>query len=332
MNSKLKRAEAQANFLRYREGNKKGHYESYFIRANHPKQAIAFWIRYTLFIPKHDPQNAIGELWAVYFENGKITPAKQEFDLSECELHTTNFNIKIAESHLRAFEAKGSIGQFSWDLTYENLHSPVFLLPLSMYDLPFPKAKSIVSQPFASFLGQLKVGDQEILVNNWLGSQNHNWGAEHTDKYAWGQVVGFEQDQRCLLELITASVKVAGMSTPFITLIALFYNGKTQYFHKFKNWMRNKGKYAYFTWTFEARNDELEIKGTIEAEKTDFVGLRYYNTNGTDKFCLNSKVASCVLEIRELKTGNTIELSTDNRCAFEILTDDETSHGIPIHF
>ncbi|MCH2045490.1 MAG: hypothetical protein MK212_15340 [Saprospiraceae bacterium] len=332
MHSKLKRAAAKANFLRYRKAHNRGHYESYFIRANHPNKATAFWIRYTLFVPRQKTQNAIAELWAVYFENGTITPVKQEYNLSDCVLNTSNFNIKIGASHLRAFEAKGSIEQFSWDLTYENLHPPIFLLPLAMYDLPFPKAKSIISQPFASFGGHLKIGDQTVVIDNWLGSQNHNWGTEHTNRYAWGQVVGFEQDNRCLLELITASVNIAKWSSPFITLIVLYYNDKIQYFHQFKNWIQNKGKYAYFTWTFEAKNSNLEIKGTIQAEQTDFVGLRYYNTDGTDKFCLNSKVASCTLNIRELKTGKTRTLSTVNRCAFEILTDEEIAHGVPIHF
>ena len=45
----------------------KGHYESFFIRANHKKSLKAFWIRYTIFSPKNKNENTIAELWAVVF-------------------------------------------------------------------------------------------------------------------------------------------------------------------------------------------------------------------------------------------------------------------------
>lgn len=65
------------NVLRY-EGGTTGHYESYFQRANHPTRKLGFWIRYTLFSPKGRPQDAVGELWANYFdgERQRITPVK----------------------------------------------------------------------------------------------------------------------------------------------------------------------------------------------------------------------------------------------------------------
>ena len=62
MSAQRLQAEATANFLRYCPGQRKGHYESYFIRANHPTAAKAFWIRYTIFSPKNRPEAAIGEL------------------------------------------------------------------------------------------------------------------------------------------------------------------------------------------------------------------------------------------------------------------------------
>ena len=56
----------QVNHARY-HGQNDGHYESYFLRANHPARPLAFWIRYTLFSPKDHPEQALGELWAVFF-------------------------------------------------------------------------------------------------------------------------------------------------------------------------------------------------------------------------------------------------------------------------
>src|SRR5262249_44030132 len=53
------------NCARYRIGQRSGHYESYFLRANHPARPQGFWIRYTIFSPDQRPQDAIGELWAI---------------------------------------------------------------------------------------------------------------------------------------------------------------------------------------------------------------------------------------------------------------------------
>jgi len=40
----------------------RGFYESYFVRANHPSEPKAFWIRYTLFCPRGRSQLAVGQL------------------------------------------------------------------------------------------------------------------------------------------------------------------------------------------------------------------------------------------------------------------------------
>ena len=50
------------------DGGARGHYESYFQRANHPTRPLAFWIRYTAFVPRGRARDAVGELWAIWFD------------------------------------------------------------------------------------------------------------------------------------------------------------------------------------------------------------------------------------------------------------------------
>ncbi len=38
-----------ANRMRFDASRRGGHYESWFLRANHPKEKRAFWLRYTIF-------------------------------------------------------------------------------------------------------------------------------------------------------------------------------------------------------------------------------------------------------------------------------------------
>lgn len=330
------KSEAEANFLRYRPGQERGHYESYFIRANHPTESKAFWIRYTLFSPDKHPETAMGELWAVYFDGKRHTQsaAKSEFPLGQCVLNPTHFELQIGpESRLNNVSAKGKAMDISWDLSYRSKEKPLFLLPLNFYNLPFPKAKSLVPQPFSVFNGQIQAGDTSVDIKDWVGSQNHNWGEKHTDYYAWGQVAGFENAPDTFLELISAQLKFGPLKTPMMTILVLRHKGKEYRLNNLKNWFTGKAKFKYFEWTFECENKDIKLKGRIFAPAEAFVGLRYPNPPGGNKYCLNSKIAACDLSIEE-KTNLGIKESvhTDFRAAFEILTDDKTSHGVEILF
>ena len=60
----------EPNALRWRRDSRAGHCESFFVRAHHPTRALAFRTRYTIFSPKNQPQGAVGELWAIVFDDG----------------------------------------------------------------------------------------------------------------------------------------------------------------------------------------------------------------------------------------------------------------------
>lgn len=334
MNIRQTQINAKVNFSRYRPDSNQGFYESYFIRANHPNQKQAFWMRYTLFIPKEKHRVPMGELWAVYFDRTNIIPYKEELPLHHCQFPSKHFYVQLGNNTLNSANAQGQIEDLSWDLHFTSQEKPLFLLPQMYYHLPFPKAKSIVSQPFAKFNGILNLGKQKIEIDNWIGSQNHNWGSEHTDTYAWGQVAGFDNSTTTFLELITAKVNIKGLSTPFLTLLVLRHRQKEYRLNQLSKAIFQEGSFDYFTWDFECEDATVLIKGRIEASASAFVGLRYYNPSGGDKNCLNSKVATCSLSItNKTQRGNPEALYTKHRCAFEILTNDEKDkHGIAINF
>ena len=330
MNIQKEKAKAHANNLRFDSKSQKGHYESYFLRANHPTKKEAFWIRYTIFSPKGDPARSIGELWAIYFGPDGHFASKKEVPATECGLNNTHFDLRIDDSIIRSNQAVGNIDQFSWDLQYESNQEPIFLLPLNYYSIPFPKAKALVPQPFARFNGSLKVQGKKINITDWVGSQNHNWGEKHTDYYAWGQVAGFDKYPDSFLELITAQLKIGPVTTPFLTMMVLRHNQKEYRLNTMVNAIQSKASFGFFHWEFTSENSEVKISGKIEAAKEDFVGLNYYNPPGGSKDCLNSKVASCKIVVEEKsKIGIRHELECKNRAAFEILTD-KKNHGIPV--
>jgi hypothetical protein len=324
----------QVNFTRY-HGQPQGHYESFFQRANHPTRPLAFWIRYTIFSPKGRPHDALGELWAIFFngETGSHVAVKKEAPMQQCTFRPAEFFVEINDAQLKPGQLHGSAGTgqntITWDLSFRSDAPPLLLLPLRLYETALPSAKSLVSAPIATYQGHLTVNGETIDVADWVGSQNHNWGSKHTDRYAWGQVAGFDTHPESFLEVATARLKLGPLWTPPITLIVLRHNGKEIALNSLPQSVKAKGAFDYFTWKFASATQEVAVTGTISAPREAFVGLNYYNPPGGNKHCLNTKLASCELRLKDRQSNEEEVLSTVHRAAFEILTDDR-DHGVEI--
>jgi hypothetical protein len=332
------------NASRYR-AQPGGFYESYFQRANHPSRPLAFWIRYTIFSPHGRPQDAIGELWAVWFdgETGRHVVAKTEVPAGQFAFGREGLDARIGTATLVDAGRHGNAdlrGQLQgsaasrghridWDLAFSGQGTPLFLFAPELYDKALPKAKSLVGLPMARYRGTVTVDGQAIAIDEWVGSQNHNWGSKHTDRYAWGQVAGFDNAPDSFLEVATGQIRIGPFWTPRLTPLVLRHGGEEFALRTIGQALRRAhGRFGYFHWDFASRTPDVEIEGRIAAPKEAFVGLRYYNPPGGEKWCLNSKLASCRLVLK--RAGRPAEtLETQHRAAFEILTDD-TRHGIEI--
>lgn len=334
MSESLQQRRDAWNASRFRPGESGGLYESYFLRGNHPERPLAFWIRYTIFCPKGRPQEAQGELWAIYFdgETSKVSAVKESRPITECQFSRDCLDVRIGSATLtdgaldgRAASAEHAV---SWRLTFAGGGAPLLLLPEAMYSGGFPKAKALVAQPNAVFSGTLTVDGREIDIKGWRGSQNHNWGSRHTDRYAWGQVAGFDNAPEAFLECAAAQVRVGPFWSPRLTLLVLRDGDEEIALNGLLQAARAQGDYDFFTWTLDSRSPQARLHGRIEAPAAAFVGLNYLNPPGGSKTCLNSKLASAEFTLerpgRPAKT-----FVTRSRAAFEILTD-RRDHGIAV--
>jgi len=324
----------QANRLRHRAGSPDGHYESYFVRANHPVRRLAFWLRHTIFSPHRRPEAALGEIWAIVFdgERGRHVAVKQEFPLADCRFEDQPLRIALPGAQLDEHAAQGVClsgpHRVEWNLRYDGVAQVLLLLPPSLYDGSFPKAKSLVSQPSLRFTGYLTVDGERLDVDHWLGSQNHNWGRQHTDRYAWGQVAGFDGQDDSFLEVASAKLRIGPWWTPWITPLVLRHHGREHRLNGLWRSLRALASLRGFEWRFEASDNALRVQGRVSANAADFVGLRYANPPGGIKHCLNSKLARCELQLVD-GVGTRETLVSAQRCAFEILTD-PSDHGITL--
>jgi hypothetical protein len=323
------------NGARYAPGMTTGHYESWFQRANDPSGRYAFWIRYTIFAPRDRPADAVGELWAIVFDRHapastdaadakppRITAVKQVHPITTCTFARDRLDVAIGPARLDDGALRGEATlhghTIAWDLRYTGGQPPLLFLSERLYTAPVPKAKTLVGRPLARFTGTLTVDGAPLTVDSWVGSQNHNWGSKHTDRYAWGQVAGFDEAPEAFLECSTARIKLGPIWTPRLSPVMLRLGDETLAWNGLFRAARAHGHYAPYEWRIETSGSAGGIAIAISASAADFVALRYDNPPGGVKICLNSKIARCTLTLRRAGTTTVLHSS---RAAFEILDD-----------
>jgi hypothetical protein len=313
------------NGTRYDRKSHAGHYESWFLRANDPAGERAFWIRYTIFAPRGEPDAAVGEIWAITFDRASKhnVAVKTTVPLAQCKFATDHLDVAIGDAHLDggALSGKASANghAIGWDLRYSGGGSPILLLPERMYTMALPRAKALVNRPLARFSGSIDVDGTTLAIADWVGSQNHNWGSRHTDRYAWGQVAGFDGHPDAFLECSTARLKVGPIYTPPMSPCVLRLGDETLAWNGLVRAARALGAYAPYQWHLETTDKHGTIEARFEGAPADFVALRYGNPPGGSKICLNSKTARCEVTLK--RPGRAPLELRSARAAFEILDD-----------
>ncbi len=307
----------EPNRPRFDTASDRGHYESWFLRANHPNKPQGFWIRYTLFAPQGQPNAAEGELWAVWFDGDQVVAGYASVPIEQCTASVFTFDVSIGSASLRAAEANGSADPIEWNLEMDGAQAPLLLLREGRYEASFPHAKSLVPQPGLKFHGRLRVSGKEIEINDWVGSQNHNWGDAHTDRYVWGQVAAFDDSPGAFLECISAKTKLGPLWTPWITLFVLRMPEREISSRGLIAGTRIAAQVGRHSWGFVAPTLAGVVDVRMRAAPERFVELTYRNPPGGTKMCLNSKTATCTVEVKRPKRS--FRLTATDRAALEFL-------------
>ncbi len=298
-------------------------YESYFIRGNHPSEKRAFWLRYTLFCGRKGPLKPEGELWIALFENGQpVRGGMNALPWAECSFSAEHLRVHLGDSTLDERSAHGGLTTDSldvkWNLRWEGKDEPALLLKPSLYRGGFPKAKSVVPRPMVRFTGEIAVNEQSWSIADWVGSQNHNWGVQHTDAYAWGQVAGFDTRPDWFLECASARLQYGPVWTPPFTVAVLRAEGREYRFDGLTRAVRASATWNEQFWEWKVSNGSETLEARFEASPADWIVFPYRNPPGGTKECRNSKVAAVQLSLTR-SDGSRLSASTHHRGAFEIL-------------
>jgi hypothetical protein len=287
------------------------YYESRYIRANHPDRAQALWLRETLLLPTSG--DALAEVWVMLFDP----------DGSGNRALKVPHPVGVSSLDQRSAEGSARSGDRTarWDLRITASSSqPVHLLTERGYRARIPTAKTRVDDPNATFDGVVEIDDIRVSIDGWTGSVNHNWGTRHTPAYAFGQVCGFDEAPGSTLEIVTARARFGPVLTPAATLFVFRHDGQEFAVRSVAGSLQTHGRYRPFHWTFGGRVGDQMIEGEMSTEPADVIGLRYTDTDGQSKYCYNSAIATCRVQVAG-KAFERAELTATRRAMFEILTD-----------
>jgi hypothetical protein len=301
------------------------YYESRYIRANHPEQPLALWLRETLLLPTAgDP---VADVWVMVFDpDGAGNRAlKEPYSIDAAAYEYDNWTARIGATSIDDRSAQGVVTgrnrSARWDLRITpGSEDMVKLLTDRAYKARIPTAKTTVRHPLAQFDGQVELDDTRLVLDGWTGSVNHNWGTRHTPAYAFGQVCGFDDAPDSSLEIVTARAAIGPVLTPAATLFVFRHAGQEFAVRSILGSLHTHGRYQPFTWAFGARVGDQTIEGEIVAEPADVIGLTYTDTDGGSKFCYNSAIATCRIQVAG-KAFERGELVATRRAMLEILTD-----------
>lgn len=301
------------------------YYESRYIRANDPELPQALWLRETLLVPTTGDASA--DVWVMLFdpEGAGNRALKEPYPIDAAVYDYDTWTARIGAATLDDRSAQGVITgrnrSARWDLRITaGAEQPVKLLTERAYTARFPTAKTTVRHPLAQFDGQLELDEARVVVDGWTGSVNHNWGSRHTPAYAFGQVCGFDDSPESSLEIVTARAAIGPVKLPAATLLVFRHDGQEFAVRSILGSLQTHGRYRPFMWTFGARVGERMVEGEIFTESKDVIGLTYTDTDGAAKYCYNSAIATCRIQLAGKAFART-ELIATRRAMFEILTD-----------
>lgn len=300
-----------------------GLYESYFLKARHPSEPRAFWMRHTIHKrPGHEP---IGSVWLTRFDAAAEQPvraAKENFAGPVPEGY-----VRIGDSVLTPGTARGGVAGTTWDFAFRTGEDEQRHLPAEwMYTAPVPRTKSLTPHPAARFEGRL--GDHDL--DGWTGVVSHNWGTEHAERWIYlhcGHFAG--HDEHTWLELVIGRIKVGPLTTPWVANGALQLDGVR---HRLGGPQRARGTKVDERPTaarFVVTGDGVRVEGDLAAPPERFVAWRYASPDMDERHSVHSSLTDLRLHVRRPGKPD-VELTAPAGATYELGMRPNTEHGIPL--
>jgi hypothetical protein len=312
--------------------DRRGHIESWFLKANARDARRAIWLRWTIWAGARAPDCALAETWAVAFGSAAGHVAtKTIVPFERARFALRGLGATVDGCRLSADRAEGRVESggraIAYDLQFESLEPPLLHLPAKwMYASTFPSHKIVSPMPNLRVSGTATVQGETWTLDAWPGMLGHDWGYAQAEPSAFGQCNVWEGEDDVAFEGFTARLR--GLPVPLVTALLLRYRGTQYRLNGLGSLTRNAGTISLRRWSFRGLGRRIEVAGELWADTDDFVGLFYPNPDGTERYCLNTKIAQA--EVILSIAGNPPRTLRSDRAALELVTRDP-HHGVRMY-
>jgi len=311
----------------------RGHYESFYLKAGHPAEALAVWIRYTI----HKPPDAepTGSVWFTLFDARGGAPRASKVTVAADRIGTgAGEYVRIADSRFGPGHASGDAtsGRLaaSWELEFEPGGEPFRHLPRDwMYRAPVPRTKLESPHPATRFSGQVRAGDDLLELDGWPGMVGHNWGAEHAERWIWMHATAFEgHGPETWLDVAIGRIRLGPFTTPWVANGVVSLDGARHRLGGIERVRATAVEESPTGCRFVLPGHEASARGSVTAPPEALVGWLYADPQGPGHHTVNCSIASMRLEVRR-PSASPVELVTASGAAYE-LGMRERDHGVAI--
>ena len=330
----------QAIFPRAPE--RKGMYESFYLRAVSPDQPVGVWIRLTVH---KDPGRApTGSVWCTLFDAARGRPFMHKLTTPDLRTPPGGW-IAVGESTLGPDAAEGVCGEARWSLRFHSEESELrHLSPEWLYRSPLPRTKLTSPAPAARFDGVIELpGREPIVLSHWPGMVGHNWGSEHAERWIWLHGVGFAAAEDAWLDVALGRLKLAGRMTPWVANGVLCLDGHR---HRVGGLTARgidvrEGVDGCRLRLSAGRGGDVQALVGVPGESA--AGWRYADPGGGGSDRAAHDVVNCSVASLELTLGGTLDggpvtrrvLRSEHGCAYELgmrtlAGTGQPDHGVPI--
>jgi hypothetical protein len=301
---------------------KRGHYESFYLRACDPREPLGVWVRYT--VHKRPGESPRGSVWFTLWDP---EPHASKVTVDDLAAPIGGW-IRVADSVFEPGRAAGSARtpqcDASWDLRYEADAEPFRHLPFEwMYGAPVPRTKTESPVPAGHFSGEVTVDGRTVAVDGWPGMVGHNWGAEHAERWVWMHGIAFDGAERDWIDAAMGRIKLGPVTTPWIGNGCLFVDGQR---HRLSGRARVSESPERCEFVMGGRG--VTARGEVSAPPERLVGWEYADPSGGMHNTANCSIASMRLRV-ERDGEPPLELSTSSNAVYE-LGMRERDHGVPL--
>ncbi|MBW1878581.1 MAG: hypothetical protein JRJ84_09495 [Deltaproteobacteria bacterium] len=322
------------NQPRFRSVTQKGIHESYFLRANHPTEPRAVWLKATVLVPLDGAP--VAEVWCLTFDGDRTWGARRTVPLEEAIFSGEPLEIEFGGCRFvlgaEGGEAVGTLenahGTRSWNLRWSRVRGalgrPLCILPSRrmLGGIPLPKTKPVTPSPVLRFEGEMRWDGEVVPAKDWLGSQGHNWGRGHQFQHAWAQVVFRDGngEPHAMVEAGSVVLPLGGRfrTPPLATMVVRRGEQTFRFLRSFHFWQQDV-HLGDLAWSVRLRSPDGEAMLAMKAvpERTQCLG--YHNPDGVLSYCLNSKIAQVVLRVNPVNQEG-FECTSEHGGALEFVS------------